>query len=344
MSPAVSVVMPVHNVRPYLDEAIESILGQTFSDFEFIILDDASTDGSGERLRQWAARDARIRLIDAKVNLGPVGSSNMVARAAKAPLVARMDSDDISFPDRLGEEVALLTDHPDIGVVGSLCDIIDRSGRKIRGPEAWRLSRPSVFVPFGHGTIMYRREIFDRIGGYREECEFWEDQDLIVRMAAVSKVAVIPRALYSIRQSTTSTRVVSNPERLERALDRVYGASDDLRQGNGYEDRLQPGAQSKKLDPRVFIALGSVRLWAGDRPRLFRRMLARARLSLDFGTASALAWTAWASTSPSSLRRFLLILLRARNRLLSGSASSMRAVRWHPGVAPEAIEKSESKS
>ena len=196
MSPAVSVVMPVHNVRPYLDEAVESILGQTFSDFEFVILDDASTDGSGERLREWATRDSRIRLIGNEENLGPVGSSNMVAKAASAPFVARMDADDISFPDRLSEEVALLRDHRDVGVVGSHCNIIDRSGRTIRGPEAWRLSRRSVFVPFGHGTIMYRREVFDQVGGYREECEYWEDADLH-RMPAFSqalgKDAELPR-------------------------------------------------------------------------------------------------------------------------------------------------------
>jgi glycosyltransferase involved in cell wall biosynthesis len=337
--------MPVHNVRPYLDEAVESILSQTFSDFEFVILDDASTDGSRERLREWSARDPRIRLVESEKRLGPVGSSNRVASAAETPFVARMDADDISFPDRLSEEFALLRDHPDVGVVGSLCDIIDRSGRKIRGPETWRLSRRSVFVPFGHGTIMYRRDIFDRVGGYREECVYWEDQDLIVRMSAVSKVAVIPRALYCIRQSSTSTRVVSDQERLERALDRVYRASDELRHRKDYEALIREDCgAARKLDPRVFRALGSVRLWAGDRPRLLRRTLSRARLSFDLNTAIALVWTVWATTSPSSLRQFLLILLRTRNRLLSGSASSMRAVRWRPGAAPEAIDQNEARS
>jgi glycosyltransferase involved in cell wall biosynthesis len=78
----VSVVMPVHNALPYLDAAVESILGQSFGDFEFIILDDASTDGSTQRLRQWASRDARIRLLEEKRNLGPARSSDRVARAA----------------------------------------------------------------------------------------------------------------------------------------------------------------------------------------------------------------------------------------------------------------------
>src|SRR4029079_16158405 len=103
-TPPLSVVMPVHNAMPYLDIAIESILGQTFQEFEFVILDDASTDGSTQRLREWARRDPRIRLIEEKHNLGPALSSQRVAVAARAPVVARMDADDISYPHRLGRQ------------------------------------------------------------------------------------------------------------------------------------------------------------------------------------------------------------------------------------------------
>src|SRR6185369_10635095 len=86
-TPRVSVVMPVHNALPYLDAAVESILSQTFGDFEFVILDDASTDGSTERLRYWASRDSRIRLLEEHRNLGPARSSQRVACAASAPIV-----------------------------------------------------------------------------------------------------------------------------------------------------------------------------------------------------------------------------------------------------------------
>src|SRR3954471_2803022 len=106
--PRVSVVMPVHNAMPFLDVAVESILGQTFRDFEFVILDDASTDGSTQRLREWAARDGRIRLLEEKHNLGPALSSERVARAARAPIVARMDADDVSHPKRLEEQLDVL--------------------------------------------------------------------------------------------------------------------------------------------------------------------------------------------------------------------------------------------
>jgi GT2 family glycosyltransferase len=334
--------MPVHNTLPHLDQAIESILGQTFSNFEFIILDDASTDGSSERLRLWASRDRRIRLLDVKDNLGPVGSSNMVAYAAKAPLVARMDADDISAQDRLAEEFQFLQRHAEIGLVASLCEIMDASGRKLRDAEVWRLSKPSAFVPFPHGSIMYRREVFEQVGGYRKECEYWEDQDLVVRIAAIAGVAVIPRSLYCVRQSRTSTRVVSSQEQLERAVDRVYRATDRLESGRPYDDILdRPRDAGAKLDPRVFIAVGSVRLWAGDRPRLLLRMLSRARLSLDARSATALIWTAWASWSPSSLRSFMMLLLRARNRRARGRISTLTPVRWRLLESVEAIEETE---
>jgi glycosyltransferase involved in cell wall biosynthesis len=329
--PPLSVVMPVHNALPHLDRAIESILDQAFSDFEFVILDDASTDGSSDRLRHWQAIDPRIRLLQVEKNLGPVGSSNMVARAARAPIVARMDADDISYPNRLAEEVRLIREHPDVGVVASLCEIIDSRGRLVRGPEPWRLARRSVFVPFAHGAMMYRDEVFERVGGYRDECEYWEDQDLIVRMAAISKVVVIPKPLYQVRQSTTSTRIVSSQERLERALDRVYRATDRMKEGKDYESLFDHHESSnRKLDPRVFIASGSLKLWAGERPKLLGRMLSRARLAWNLRCASAIIWTAWASASPSSLRRFMMFLLATRNHLAGRQATGDQPLQWRP--------------
>ena len=330
--PVLSVVMPVHNALPHLETAIESILDQTFADFEFVILDDASTDGSGDRIRYWKARDPRIRLLRADVNLGPVGSSNMVARAAHTPFVARMDADDVSYPTRLADQLELLREAPDVGVAASLCDMIDASGRKIRGPEAWRLSRRSVFVPFAHGAMMYRRDVFDEVGGYREECEYWEDQDLVVRMAEISRVLVIPRPLYQVRAWSTSTRFSSLSERSEEAIDRMYLSTDRLSESRNYDDLLEERRGGRRpVDPRVFIALGGVRLWAGDKPRLLGRLLKRGRLAINSQTVTALIWTMWASVSPSSLRGFLMLLFRMRNRFVSPALLETRAVPWEPG-------------
>lgn len=323
--------MPVHNALPYLDQAIESILGQSLADFEFVILDDASTDGSRERLEYWTKLDPRIDLLTVDENLGPVRSSNMVARAATAPFVARMDADDISYPDRLAQEFQLLREDPNVGVVASLCDMINVSGKKMRDAEFWRLSRRSVFVPFAHGSMMYRREVFDEVGGYRDECEYWEDQDLVLRMASISKVLVIPRPLYRVRQSMTSTRILSSQERLERALDRAYRAIDRFESSKDYEKALDArDTDRRKLDPRVFIALGSMRLWAHKDPRLFLRCLETADISFNLRSACALVWTAWASISPSTLRGFMMLLLKTRNRFAPSRLTELRAVQWNP--------------
>jgi len=125
--PLVSVVMPVHNAARHLDEAVSSILQQTYHDFEFVIYDDGSTDESPDRLRDWATRDNRIRLYEGKHNLGPVGSSNAVVSHASGSIIARMDADDICHPDRLARELALLQAHPDVGLTGTLCNKIGRA-------------------------------------------------------------------------------------------------------------------------------------------------------------------------------------------------------------------------
>jgi glycosyltransferase involved in cell wall biosynthesis len=329
--------MPVYNALPHLDQAVESILHQTVADFEFVILDDASTDGSTERLRYWASRDPRIRLVEVEKNLGPAMSSERAAREARAPIVARMDADDISCPTRLEEQLKVLDTHPDVGVVGGLWDVIDANGREIRKPEPWRILRRSVFPPFGNGPMMYRREVFESVGGYRRECEFWEDHDLVLRMAAVTKIMVIPHAIYKVRQSTTSTRIVSGQERLERAVDLMYRSSDRLWHNDGYDEVVKSARPpDAKVDPRVFISLGSLVLWGGGRPRLFRRLLKRGELSFNFRATSALVWTAWASLSPATLRLFLRGLLIARNRFAVTMLHSDEPVLWKPGTGASA--------
>lgn len=336
--------MPVHNALPHLDEAVKSILAQTFSDFEFVILDDASTDGSRKRLREWAELDSRIRLLTVDYNLGTVGSSNMVANAARAPLVARMDADDVSDPDRLRQLLKVFGADPDVGIAASLCDMIDASGLKIRDSELWRLTRRSPFLPFAHGAMMYRRELFDKVGGYREGSEYWEDQDLVLRMAEIAKVAVLPRPLFRVRQ-WKSTRVMCDQEQLETAVQKVYLAADELRQGKGWGRIANaPGSAGGKLDPRVFVALGSLHLWSGGNPHLFRRLLNRGELSWNMRSFAALVWTAWASASPSSLRLFLRLLLKGRNLAAAGSVSTAAPVRWQPLEPSRSMDSERARS
>jgi glycosyltransferase involved in cell wall biosynthesis len=308
--------MPVHNALPYLDAAIRSVVEQSFADFEFVILNDASSDGSGGVLRDWAKQDKRIRLIEVKEKLGPVASSGRVASDARAPLVARMDADDVSLPQRFVRQLEVLDQNPAIGVVGCLADTIDATGRKVRLPDLWRLTRTSAAVPFPHGAMMYRSKVFDAVGGYRSGCDFWEDQDLITRMASVSEVVALPETLYRVRQTHASTRAIADQERIEHSFDEAYRLIRGVPPGKG------------KIEPTVFVALGSVTLWAGGRPRLFRRFLKRAEVGANWRSFASLVWTAWATTSPGTLRRVLLALLRARNMIAAKRLSSRAPVPW----------------
>ena len=214
--------MPVRNALPHLDAAVASLLCQTHADFELIVRDDDSTDGSRERLRVWASRDPRIRLHEGSRRLGPAGSSNWVVEQARAPIVARMDADDVAHPDRLRRQLGLLERRPDAVLVGSLWEGIDRHGRVVRAPDLSSLSAIRFSAPFAHGSIMFRREAFRRAGGYRAVCDYWEDLDLYMRMAGQGRVLVIPEPLYRHRYSETSTRLTSRRPAVERAVDLMF--------------------------------------------------------------------------------------------------------------------------
>src|SRR5690349_12083876 len=126
-TPRVSVVMPVHNGGPFLERAVESILGQSFADFEFVIIDDGSTDSTGEVRRRHQAADHRVR-VHHQEKAGLVASLNDGCSRARAPYIARMDADDIAFPERLDRQVELLDREPEVVLVGSATVTIDASG------------------------------------------------------------------------------------------------------------------------------------------------------------------------------------------------------------------------
>jgi hypothetical protein len=194
--------------------------------------------------------------------------------------------------------------------------------------------------------MMYRKSLFEQVGGYREACVFWEDQDLVTRMAAVSKILVIPHPHYQVRQSASSTRFTSAQQRLEDSLDLWYRCLDRLEQTGSYEELLEKTTAPRgKVDPRIYISLGSVVLWAGKRPRFFRRLLERARLAPNFHSVSVLVWTAWASLSPGTLRSFLLFLLAARNRYAISTSGMKGPVFWtqpSPSISGGAADRAEA--
>ncbi|HET9427930.1 MAG TPA: glycosyltransferase family A protein [Allosphingosinicella sp.] len=312
-------VMPVHNAMPYLDEAVASILAQSFGDFEFVILDDGSTDGSRERLREWSDQDARIRLVVGEGRSGPVESSNRVVRESRGVLVARMDADDRAHPDRLRLQMGALGARVDAVLVGSLCDTIDARGRSVRGPDYARLFRRSPFAPFPHSSILFRRSDFDQAGGYRSEACRWEDVDLYLRLARLGRMIVIAQPLVSIRQSETSTRLTAAPADLEQAMDRMYRAvGTPLPEGEG------------RLVPEAYLPGAMIRVWNGRRPRILGRLWRQGALGLNASSLAMLAWALWAEMSPRALRLALRMRLKVRNRAARRRLAGRAIVEWAP--------------
>ena len=291
--PSISVVMPVHNAFPFLNESINSILAQTLSDFEFVILDDASTDRSAELLREWSLRDKRIHLYQSKKPLGLAASSNAVVARACAPLVARMDADDIAHPDRLRRQWNIMKDRPDIAVIGTLCNGINAGGREVRPRDRWRLVRRSARIPFPHGSVMFRREVFDQVGGYNEAVARGEDQDLFLRMTTCGRVMTLPDVLYSYRYHSSNATLFNGV--------RAVG-----------EDHSQNGDALA-----AFYMLGAMRLWAGEPPMLLEAMLKKRSLKWNTKTLMILVAAIWGHTSASTLRGFMRSSIRARD-LLAG--------------------------
>ena len=321
--------MPVRNLAPYVGASIQSILDQSYRNFEFLILDDGSSDGTGDIVRKWAAKDARIRVFERERRLGPAGSSNFIVRQARFPLIARMDGDDVSHPERLGLQVEALANNPDACLVGSLWEGIDERGRLVRPRDRWALSRPSPFAPFPHGSIMFRRAAFEAAGGYRADADFWEDLDLYRRMHLLGELLVLPQALYRHRASPLSTRLTSSREAVENSVDRMYRHSLGLAPADA-------ATASRKLLPEVFVSLGSTLVWAGRRPGMLRRLLRRGEMRPDARTAAVLVWTLWATLSPRTLRFCLAWAIAGRDRWAARRFRDKSVFSWTPGIADSA--------
>lgn len=207
--PTISVVMSVFNGGEFLAQAIQSILDQTFRNFEFIIIDDGSTDDSEKVIKRFD--DPRIILIQQK-NTGLVASLNKGIKIAKGEFIARMDADDISLPQRFEKELIAITANHSIGVVGSFYTYIDYAGNPYASHVSPTLHQDLRFIllhvnPFGHGSVLIRKEALVKIGLYRDDYPAAEDYDLWRRMAHDWLLVQIPESLYWWRQNPEGVSV-----------------------------------------------------------------------------------------------------------------------------------------
>jgi glycosyltransferase involved in cell wall biosynthesis len=208
-TPAISVLISVYNAEKYVSFAIESILNQTFSDFEVIIVDDCSSDASWSICQKYVQQDSRIIAIRNKINLGGCETLNVGLRLVKGKYVARQDNDDWSYEDRLAKQFHFMEAHPDVGIVGGSMEIIDET-EKIIAKRSYNLTNKAIrkkifqYSPFAHPLVMIRKSILDSVGYYN--CEFApaDDYDLYFRIGKISDFANLNDILLKYRVVSTS--------------------------------------------------------------------------------------------------------------------------------------------
>lgn len=198
--PKVSVIMSAYNEEDSIARAIESILNQTYKNFEFIIINDGSTDRTEKIIKEYQNKDKRIHLIS-KENTGLADSLNIGIKNSSGEYIARMDADDISDEKRLEIQVEFLDNNPEIALVGSWCYLIDLANNKkieCRPPTSDKEIRRYMQKdnPFIHSSIMMRRSVIEETGGY-ELIKGMEDYELWIRIAKNHKVANIPLFLIT---------------------------------------------------------------------------------------------------------------------------------------------------
>ncbi len=253
--PTVSVLMAVHNGQPYLAQAIESVLGQTFHDFEFLVLDDGSSDGSGQVFSDYAKRDERIRIVHRPDggNRGLTASLNKLLAEARGRMVARIDGDDICRPERFLRQVSYLDDpsNTDCVCLGTGSIAIDPGGELLAleyTPLRHDMIVSDLFRGNGgairHPSMMARRNDLLALGGYDERYRTAQDLDLYLRLSERGRLANLPEVLLYYRMHPDQT----NQAQSERQTQDMHAMLAEAHRRRG--TRYKPSVLShRRVDP-----------------------------------------------------------------------------------------------
>jgi glycosyltransferase involved in cell wall biosynthesis len=205
--PFVSVLLCVYNGEPYISAAIESVLQQTFTDFELVIINDGSRDRTRVILDEFVKKDPRVRVVHQE-NAGLTRALNAGLALCRGRWIARQDDDDISLPCRLEKQVEYVRSNEGVGLLGTACDVIDVEGNVLSMQEVPFLSSHQSLCrelqcrnPFVHTSVMFKRELVLNIGGYDEAYPAAEDYECWLRMSNVTQLAQLPEKLVQRRIS-----------------------------------------------------------------------------------------------------------------------------------------------
>lgn len=256
--PAVTVLLPVFNGARYLRESLRSVLGQTFTDFELLVIDDGSTDSTPAILAEFA--DPRMRVVRNARNIGLVATLNRGLDEARGEWIARQDADDLSAPGRLAAQMSFARGNPSVPLLGADAWLIDGEGR---GCGRWRTGGHADLVgwdlcfrsPFAHGSALFRRSVVrERMGGYRD-VKACEDLDLWARVAGEFPVVTLrqPLVKYRIHQGSIMAEAAQDRIR-QREVEKIL------------EDRMKVAAPGLGGAERRVIA----EVWGGGKPESWR--------------------------------------------------------------------------
>ncbi|MEW4571272.1 glycosyltransferase [Tautonia sp. JC769] len=244
-TPTVSVQMAAYNAERYVAEAVESILAQTFADFEFLIIDDGSTDQTRAILERYGQADRRIRIIS-RPNRGIVETRNELLGLGRGEFVAIMDADDVAMPLRLERQVDYLRQHPECLAVGSAVRVIDPDGDPLcvwnedalthEQIDRIHLEGGSRGAVINQPAILMRAAAVQALGGFRRRFEPAEDLDLYLRLAEVGRLANLPEPLLCYRMLPTS----AGHARKQEQLNGMWEAIAEARQRRGLPEASPP--------------------------------------------------------------------------------------------------------
>jgi glycosyltransferase involved in cell wall biosynthesis len=267
MPPKISVLMPVYNCEKYLNEAVESILQQSYADFEFIIIDDHSTDTSGSIINRY--QDPRIIFVHNDENIGVTRSLNRGLSLAQGEYIARMDADDISLPGRFEKQVSFLDAHPNVGVLGTAACLMDQFGKigdPIRFPEehmllCWRLC---FFVnPIIHPSVMMRRQLVSRVNGYNPELATSQDYQLWCRLSGMTRLANLPEIFLYLRKHAESISSKKLAEQKRRGMENSGGLLSEIMQADISQVQLEASClaawKPAEAAPQDFLQLAQLK-------------------------------------------------------------------------------------
>ncbi|MCX5806895.1 MAG: glycosyltransferase [Proteobacteria bacterium] len=326
--PVVTVLITVFNGEHYLGKAIESVLSQTFSDFEVLVVNDGSIDSTSKILNSY--KDERIRVISNKENTGPARSSNIGLRMAKGRYIARMDADDISLPERLEKQVRFLDSHEKIKLIGSAWYAIDENG----------LEQSVVMPPQGrhavhfmcHGTIMAKRECIEAIGFYNEIFRYSLDYDFLLRFQEAYEIGILDEPLYKLRIHSQSISYVKRMEQELYAILAIRMAEKRKNSNAGIFGRLDPDQSSMLLNDTLNAS------WLKKRKMLSRLYCIWSEAAMSSDRNRAALWYTLQACGLNPFNRSvyaLLVYLTAKTirgrfiALFYGHFSWIRQIYWN---------------